>query len=582
MTALHTDWSDEVLRAVEELGLFRAPRRIDNSEFADAAVLAGEISIAGHEATLWLVLDSSFPLTLPRFFLRPWDVLGVIPHVDWRGMVCFADPEGLVMDRHRPVQVVQEAFERAVHVLTDGVVGRNRTDFADEFEAYWRQLPGIISGDSVLDPAGEVTRVIIATDEAEKQITVAGSESDISAFCNGADVGGKYTLQKALYLPLESGMPVVPPRHDGPFWTAKEARRTLLASVSRANKVQLKKLLKRRTHSREYVIVKLPRPSGGATLFGIQYDGVGRHHPLHKDGMARCLVPLQLQRLDRGYLVQRGGGVAELGVKRVLLVGCGAVGGYLAFELARAGVLHLTLVDHDALIPENSFRHVLGRRYWHRRKVEALKEKIESELPYVQVTALSNMIEKALTEGSIQLADYDLLVLAIGNPTVELEINAQAHALRGGPTVVFTWLEPLGIGGHALLTRNAPGGGCFECLYTSPVGNEKFLENRAAFAAPGQSFGRALSGCGSLYTPYGSVDAVQTAVLATRLALAALLGTETGNPLCSWKGAADAFIAAGFCLSPRYEATETELARHRYAYQSAGCRICQSLETGNA
>src|SRR6266567_57438 len=578
MTALHTNWSDEVLRAVEELGLFRTPRRVESSEFADAAVLAGEISIAGHEATLWLVLDSSFPLTLPRFFLRPWDALSVIPHVDGRGMVCFADPEGLVMDRHRPVQVVQEAFERAVHVLTDGVVGRNRTDFADEFEAYWRQLPGIIWGDSVLDPAGEVTRVIIATDEAEKHITVAGSESDISVFCNGADVGGKYPLQKALYLPLEAGMPVLPPRHDGPFWTVKETRRTLLAAISRDNKQQLKKLLKRRTHRREYVIVKLPRPSGGATLFGIQYDGVGRHHPLHKDGMASCLVPLQLQRLDRGYLVRRGGGVAELGAKRVLLVGCGAVGGPLAFELARAGVLHLTLVDHDILIPENSFRHVLGRRYWHRRKVEALKEKIESELPYVQVTALSNTVEKALAEGSIQLADYDLLVLAIGNPTVELEINAQAHALRGGPTVVFTWLEPLGIGGHALLTRNAPGGGCFECLYTSPVGNEKFLENRAAFAAPGQSFGRALSGCGSLYTPYGAMDAARTAAMAARLAVDALTGKEPGNPLLSWKGDAADFLAEGFRLSPRFRATEDDLRRHRYAYWNTRCRICNAQE----
>ncbi len=149
------------------------------------------------------------------------------------------------------------------------------------------------------------------------------------------------------------------------------------------------------------------------------------------------------------------------------------------------------------------------------------------------------------------------------------------------PKVRTGWLEPLGIGGHALLTHNSAGGGCFECLYTSP-GDQEVLENRAAFAAPGQSFGRALSGCGSLHTPYGSVDAVQTAALATRLALAALLGTETGNPLCSWKGAADAFTAAGFRLAPRYEASEAELASHRYTYQSTGCRVCGSPETGNA
>src|SRR5690242_4759917 len=145
------DQFEDVLRAVEELGFFRVPRRVESPSFADAAVLEGEVSIAGHAATLWLVLDRSFPLSLPEFFLRPWDALGTIPHVDERGKVCFADPEGLMLDRRRPVQVVLEAFERAIQVLTDGVMGRNRTEFADEFEAYWRQLPGIIVADSVLD-----------------------------------------------------------------------------------------------------------------------------------------------------------------------------------------------------------------------------------------------------------------------------------------------------------------------------------------------------------------------------------------------------------------------------------------------
>ncbi len=268
----------------------------------------------------------------------------------------------------------------------------------------------------------------------------------------------------------------------------------------------------------------------------------------------------------------------EIGIKRVLLVGCGAVGGHLAFQLARAGVLNLTLVDHDTLIPENSFRHVLGRRYWNRRKVEALKEEIESELPYVQIAAVPNTIEKALEDGSIKLANYDLLVLAVGNPTVELEINERVHALRNGPAVVFTWLEPLGIGGHALLAGNAPDGGCFECLYTSSLGNVQFLENRAAFAAPGQSFGRALSGCGSLFTPYGAMDAAKTATIAARLAVDALTGKELGNPFLSWKGDATDFVAEGFRLSPRFSATEEDLRRHRYGYKSAQCRVCNPQE----
>ncbi len=258
----------EVLSALEAAELFRATRRIDGSEINGAAALEGELLIGGREVTLQLVLDSSFPLTLPRFFLRPWDALGFIPHVDQRGFVCFADPEGLIMNRRQPIQIVHEAFQRVVHVLTDGVTERNIADFADEFESYWNQLPGLIQLFSVLNPTDEVAEVIIAMGK-DKWI-VESKEHDISAFNNGACANGALTIQKAIYLPLEPGTIIIPPRPNGSFWTAEEARLALLSCLSEANSIRLQKLLRRRTRIREYVIVKLPCPRGGTTLFGIR------------------------------------------------------------------------------------------------------------------------------------------------------------------------------------------------------------------------------------------------------------------------------------------------------------------------
>jgi hypothetical protein len=295
---------------------------------------------------------------------------------------------------------------------------------------------------------------------------------------------------------------------------------------------------------------------------------------LLEGGRAADLVPVSLVRLDRGFLIQRGGGQKDLVGKRVLLVGCGAVGGHLAFELVKAGMLNLTLIDPDTLMPENSYRHVLGREYWSNSKAASLKREIEAQLPYARITAVTDHIENALASSIVDLSRYDLAIMATGNPTVELDMNARIHAQEAGPAAIFTWLEPLGIGGHALLTRRGCNAGCLECLYTPPDGDEEMLVNRSSFAAPGQSFARALSGCASLYTPYGSIDAVRTAALAARLAVDALTGKEQGNPLHSWKGDASEFTQEGFHLSNRYSASDAELRRHRYSYQSPRCRIC--------
>jgi molybdopterin-synthase adenylyltransferase len=563
----------DVAAAIRDLGLFRNPRRVDRPEVRGGITLDGEVAVQGREVTLRLHLSASFPLVLPEFYLQPWDALGFIPHVSPRGFVCYLDREGVVLDRRRPEWVVADALERAIGVLSAGVRGENQADFADEFEIYWSYLPGKVTAFSVLEPGDEVEEIILAFSKGDLR-WVASAERDIAAFLSIENVGGAYSLQNALYVPLEPGTSLVPPRHDGPFWSAEQARQVLLAGMSETNRDRLRKLTNGRPRSREYVIAKLPRPSGGASLFGIRYEGLGQMHPLRQEGTANHLTPIRIDRLDRGYLVGRGGGTPELDDKRLLLVGCGAVGGHLAFEFARSGVLDLTLVDDDTIGSENVFRHVLGFRYLGKPKPQALKEELEAQLPFVRVRAIPKKIEVALAEGAIDLRAYDLVVFALGNPTVELALNEQIHAMGDGPMALFAWLEPLGIGGHALLVGNDRQGGCFECLYTPPEGGDGGLANRAAFAAPGQSFGRALSGCGSLHTPYGSIDATRTANLAARLAIDALAGREGGNPLLSWKGDAAAFQAAGFRTSPRHAIPEVDLLQHRFAYRASDCRVC--------
>ena len=206
---------EDVMRGVEELRLLQAPRRIESGGLAS---LEGEVSVEGQSVTLRIELGSGFPLELPRFYLSPWNALGFIPHVAMDWLICFADPEGLVVDRRRPVDVVADGFELAMSVMADGVSGRNVGDFVDEFEWYWeryweRYREKFSEGEvalSVLDPGGKVDPVIVAVHK-EKGPWVAGSESDIRSFLNGQPLEVGFRFHDGLYLPLEVGTIITPP-----------------------------------------------------------------------------------------------------------------------------------------------------------------------------------------------------------------------------------------------------------------------------------------------------------------------------------------------------------------------------------
>ena len=351
----------------------------------------------------------------------------------------------------------------------------------------------------------------------------------------------------------------------------------LLSYCSPENRARLETLLQKRSFTHEYLIIRLPRPSGDAVLFGIHFQTLNELHPLANREKASSIKPIVILRQDKHYLVQRGGGQVALSEKKVLLLGCGAVGGNLAFELSRAGVEHLHLVDPDVLEPENTYRHILGKRHWSSGKAIALKQSLRAQLPFSKAKSFTCTIEKLIASNKVALFSYDLIISAIGNPTSELALNEFVRKKGGGPPIIFTWVEPYGIGGHAVLTGLSDMPGCFECLYAQSNPGEH-LHNRASFAAPGQVFRRSIAGCRNLYTPYGSLDAAQTAQLATRLAIETLTGRAQKNRICSWKGDSATFVAEGFKVSERYKLSLDRLEQLETSFASDVCPVCRSSE----
>jgi len=72
-------------------------------------------------------------------------------------------------------------------------------------------------------------------------------------------------------------------------------------------------------------------------------------------------------------MLRAGVGAAPLSEVRVAIVGCGAVGSFIADTLFRSGLRHLDLRDHERLRPGNVVRHLAGLDEVGLPKVEAVR-----------------------------------------------------------------------------------------------------------------------------------------------------------------------------------------------------------------
>ncbi len=120
-------------------------------------------------------------------------------------------------------------------------------------------------------------------------------------------------------------------------------------------------------------------------------------------------------------------GVRRLKEASVLLVGCGAVGGYVLEGLVRAGIGRIRVVDHDVFSESNINRQILATTGTvGRPKVEVACERARSINPDIIIEGMDTLVTED-TIPSILDGEFDLMVDAIDtlrNKTALLEAAA--------------------------------------------------------------------------------------------------------------------------------------------------------------
>lgn len=461
-------------------------------------------------------------LKLPNLWLAAPRAL--LAHVGYGGAVCVNDGQGLSLDPDRYADIVAytvlagyDLLERSAADAASGLV-----EFFNELEGYWLGLPNSRRGRAVFEVDGKDRLITAYGNTTQNPPKWHFTERDTPL--PAEFYAGKPAAHRALYVHLDE-LPT-PPEYPGKLTT--NFIEAIHAKLSPPQLELWSKLLGPSKNSPKQLalLVSVPRNAGGLSLVGAIF-GANRGVI---DTRAE-VTPLTVRRHTPTYMRERGGASLELMGKHVAVLGCGAVGSVAAEALAAAGVGKLTLVDHDEYSEDNVFRHVLDPLWIDTPKVHGLKYELERRFPGLRVTPIASTAQKWLTIAN--LADLDGIVLAFGAPSIERSFSRYFRRNSLPLPVVFTWLEALDLGGHSVLTWSNREG-CLDCLYRDDEG-KPVLHPRTSFLEPNQHVSRNLTGCASVFVPFGALQARRTGLIAAEHMLGALNG-ETKPSYRFWVG----------------------------------------------
>jgi hypothetical protein len=208
--------------------------------------------------------------------------------------------------------------------------------------------------------------------------------------------------------------------------------------------------------------------------------------------------------------------VAELGEKRVVCFGLGAIGSPMALALAREGVGDFMLCDPDTLRPGNIIRHALDLLSVGQFKAEA----VESALARVNPSIKTATETENLTHPDViatRLRDADLVLLAIGDDLREELIGEIIAASEQPPPLILVRTLHAGAVFRVALVR--PGiDACLRCLTDYQAGRHvDWIPVPAADLAAVYD-----TGCAAAARPGAGLTGQQAALFAAARALEVL------------------------------------------------------------
>lgn len=261
---------------------------------------------------------------------------------------------------------------------------------------------------------------------------------------------------------------------------------------------------------------------------------VERRNAESVDGKYTQLAVARIEFESAAFRQARVPELREFPQRKVALFGVGALGSFLAMELARSGIGRLSVLDCDDLTAGNTVRWALGRNYAGISKVHAIAHEIRQAYPHTQVTpvglrlGVNNTPSEEAKLLDQMLAGADIVVDA----TASLRVNDYLSGLAYERDMPYIWLSTTNGAWGGMVGRVRPGAHfCWMC-HRHHMTEGGMIESPVQ--KPGE-FDVQPAGCLDPTFTGTAFDANEVVLQAVRLVASTLCsGTEGGYPDYSW------------------------------------------------
>jgi molybdopterin/thiamine biosynthesis adenylyltransferase len=492
----------------------------------------------GDFRVIFPIYDSSL-LKMPKPFLIsiPESFSNVrLPHLEGNRSICLFDQATKNIDPLRPKALIAACIVQVKKIIDGWVSGDSRSDIAAEFSHYWEpnRICYLLSENTScklyyferkkLDNQ-KANEYIVANNIKEASEWVRkrrgdGSIKHLFELCSTIRV----VSRNPLFIPFNQPWPIE--TLGGVLsWLRmidSNAASNLLDKLRKASKKESSFMILVNFDS-IYVGLRITLTPMGKASLGVNLP---RKSKLNQRQVFASLSKRHcISKFDRFYInnasesyifTRNNATFSGLQNKRICIIGCGTIGGYLSQGLvqsgAGAGKGEVCFYDNDTLRPGNLGRHILGTMYLGERKSDALKHY------FLQQGLISNVKASGEFSKSDIANGWDLIIDATGDQGFSL-LLAKWHSERDKSLkeliLVHSWISGFGHQAKALINDGTSA--CYACMfdYSQPLSRDRYpsfnLKNEPDV---GVVFKRT---CGESHLPFGPEASMVAAALAMRL-----------------------------------------------------------------